>query len=42
MKFILCALVASVSAFSATIDKGMLGRVAKTWGSNVDDLARWS
>ena len=40
--FILFALVASVSSFSVTIDKGLIGRVAQNWGSNAQDLMRWS
>lgn len=41
MKFAVAALIASTSAFSITIDKDQIGRMAHNWGKTVEDFVRW-
>ena len=36
------ALVAGASAFSVTIDKGLIGQIAHNWGSTLEDFMRKS
>jgi len=41
MRFIIAALIASTSAFSITIDKNQIGKMAHNWGSTVEDFVKW-